>query len=463
LNLSDTVRLALKLPPEVQQAVVVTGADDADKAYVTRGRAQFRQFESRLQFTYLSGLPRNELERRLASLPPRSFVYYLLVSRDGTGQNVHPLDYVDRVSAVANAPVYCWVDSALDHGVIGGVLKNQEAEIDTVGRLALRILGGESADGIAVTSPNLNVPEVNWRQLQRWHISESMVPAGTVIRLRQLSAWATYRLYILGALALILGETALITALLIQLGRRRRAEAQAQRHQARLRTSYDRIRDLGARLLSAQDAERARIARDLHDDISQQVAVLAFDLQRLMDEAGKNGNKTIDSLARTATDKVEMIAKGLHDVSHALHPAQLRVMGLMASIDSLRRQLSTRDLPIAFSHDAVPADIPHDTRLCLFRVAQEALQNAVKHSGASRIAMALRATESDLTLTVVDDGKGFDVGSSWGAGLGLISMSERAESLGGTLRIHSQPGGGTHVTVIVPLRVPSMAAVEIKK
>ena len=269
LNLTATLVLARAMQPDLRNVFVVSGADGADRAYEAFARAQFGSFESRLAFTYLSGLPTKELEARLASLPPHSIVYYLVVDRDGANENFHPIEYLERIAAVANAPVYCWVDSAMDHGIVGGSLKDQVAQVRAIGELAVRVLRGEHPDGIPLLSRDLNVRQVDWRQLQRWGISEARVPAGTLIRFQEPSVWQRYRAYILGSAAIVLAQTALIGGLLIQMKRRRQAEAQLRTSQAALRSSYERIRDLGSRLLSAQDTERSRIARELHDDVSQ--------------------------------------------------------------------------------------------------------------------------------------------------------------------------------------------------
>jgi len=128
----------------------------------------------------------------------------------------------------------------------------------------------------------------------------------------------------------------------------------------------------------------------------------------------------------------------------------LQLLGLVAALDSLRRDLSPPHLVIDFHHRDVPPEIDQNVALCLFRVAQEALGNAVKHSGAGHIGMDLTGGPSWLALTVTDDGKGFDVNGLPSAGLGLISMRERVGSVGGVLEIHAAPASGTRLTVTVP-------------
>ena len=244
---------------------MVTGAAPADKAFEDAMRAQMQSFESRLTVNYLSGLPTDELERRLASLPERSVVYYLLVTEDGAGNKYHPLDYVDRVAAAANAPTYSWVDSAMDHGIVGGNLYSQTEAIRRTGQLALRVLRGEKADSIDTSAIDLNSSQVDWRQLRRWGIDEARVPAGTVVRFREPTIWDRYKGYILAALALLIAQSGLIAGLLIQRRRRYQAEVELRRSQESLRTSYERIRR--PRVANAQGAgdrafaDRARTAR----------------------------------------------------------------------------------------------------------------------------------------------------------------------------------------------------------
>jgi signal transduction histidine kinase len=446
LNFSGTLSLVTELQPDVRQVFVVTGGGSGDKTYEDAAREQFRAFEPRFSFTYLSGLPTGDLEKRLGSLPPHSIVYYTVVNRDGAGQNFHPLEYAERVSAAANAPTYSWIDSTINRGVLGGNLKDLQRQTHAVGELAVRVLRGERADSIPVSAPDLNEDEVDWRQLRRWGLSEASLPKGTIVRFREPSTWDRYRFYIIGAIAVVLAQTVLIAGLLVQRVRRRQAEEQVRGSQAELQKSYVRIRDLGARLLNAQEGERARIARELHDDVSQQMALLEIDLEVL----GHAVPITEEDLAADALRRARDVAKSVHDLSHRLHPAKLRLIGLVAALNGLQRELSQADLKITFSHDNVPSGISPEVTLCIFRVVQEALQNAAKYSRARNVSVHLAGGPSGLILTISDDGVGFDVEQAWGKGLGLISIGERLDAIGGTFQIHSTPGMGTRLDITVP-------------
>ena len=455
LTFTDTLALVADLQPQVRQIFVVSGASPSDMEYERLARQQFAPFESRFEITYFAGLRSTELESRLPNLPANSAIYYLLVNRDGSGENVHPLEYLSHVTAIANAPVYCWVDSAMGRGIVGGSLKDQSEQLDALGRLALRVLSGESAEGIPVSSPNLNVRQVDWRQLRRWGISESRVPQGTRVLFKEPSVWDRYKVYILAAAAVLVAQSFLIAGLLLQRRMRRQAEDHVRRDQEALRGSYERIRDLGARLLQAQDSERSRIARELHDDISQQVALLSINLELLLGAVQPD----TEPLAGEALNRAQDLARSVHDLSHRLHPTKLRLIGLVPALQALQRELSRSDTTIAFTHEGVPANLPLDLTLSVFRVVQEAVQNALKHGRARTVTVDLRGGSNVLALTVSDDGVGFDVDAAWGEGLGLISMGERIEAIEGTLDIRSTPGGGTCLTITVPL--PKERAAEV--
>jgi signal transduction histidine kinase len=334
----------------------------------------------------------------------------------------------------------------MDRGIVGGSLKNQSDQIQALGALAVRVLRGERPESIPVSKLDLNVAQVDWRQIQRWSIPESRIPAGTLIRFREPSVWDQYSAYIVGASLVLLAETLLIVGLIVQRTRRHRAESQLRRSEAEVRASYDRIRDLASRLLDAQERERAHIARELHDDISQQMALLTIDLGLMERDANTKSRAGLQA----ALARGESISKALHELSHRLHPSKLRLIGLVPALNGLQRELSRPDLSISVNHENVPAVLPADVTLCLFRVAQEALHNALKYSGSTRIIVRLAGTSDGLVLSVTDDGVGFNVGAWFGSGLGLVSMEERVEAIGGTFSIQSHPGRGSRVEAQVP-------------
>src|SRR5205814_5678341 len=212
---------------------------------------------------------------------------------------------------------------------------------------------------------------------------------------------------------------------------------------------------LSRRLLGEQEAERTRIARGLNYGIGQQLAILSMEL----DVTGSDEQRA-DSARRLsrALERVHGLSRSVRELSHGLHPTKLQLIGLVAALDELQRDFSQPHLSIAFSDRDVPTGMDHDIALCLFRLVQEILQNAVKHSDAGHVWIELVGGPPGVTLTIIDDGKGFDLDCVGSDGLGLITMRERVESVGGTLNILSTPGSGTRVRIVVPLPAAATSA-----
>jgi len=449
LHFRGSIDLAVALQPDLEHVFVVSGAGPSDRAFEQLARSQFLPLEKRVEFTYLSGLVTRDLEARLKTLPRRSAVFVGLVTRDGAGENFHEMDYLARVASVASAPTYSWADAAVDSGIVGGTRRNHPAEMQAIVTLAVRVLQGASADDIPVSSADLDVNQVDWRQLRRWGISEARVPAGTVVLFRDPGLWDRYKSYIIGSLALLLTQTALIAGLLVQRSKRRQTELELRRSQIDLRASYDRIQHLGRRLLHDQEEERGRVARELHDDICQQLGCLVFELEML--RRGEQQRRKADRTLAAVVEIAQGAVNSVRNLSHQLHPEKLRLIGLVAAIRGLVKDLSAPGLTIAFSHKSVPEWLPDDLALSLFRIVQEALNNIVKHSGATRVSVALSGQAHQLALSIADDGVGFNVDDTRTSGLGLLSIQERLQSLGGRLDILSQPGSGTQLEIRVPI------------
>ena len=207
------------------------------------------------------------------------------------------------------------------------------------------------------------------------------------------------------------------------------------------------LMEMTGRLISAQEEERCRIARELHDDFNQRLALLAIGLERLGHTV--EGDATSRSLVRDLRRLTQEIASDVHRLSHQLHPAKLEHLGLVAAIKGLCREMSEQyGAQIDFLHRNVPTPIANESALCLFRVAQEALSNTVKHSGGKRGKLELLGDRRMLHLCISDPGVGFDPQSVSAKGrLGLISMQERVRAAGGTISIESRPSHGTRIAV----------------
>jgi PAS domain S-box-containing protein len=211
------------------------------------------------------------------------------------------------------------------------------------------------------------------------------------------------------------------------------------------------LRDLGGRLIAAQEEERSRVARELHDDLNQRMALLAIELEQLGPEIEKP--RALRRRVEKLQEQVHEISTDIHRLSYRLHPSKLDHLGLAPAVQSLCKELSVADkLKIDFYQDGFPADLPKDLTLCVFRIAQEALRNCVKHSGAQLAQVRLQKTREAIRLSVSDDGCGFDVESNlMRQGLGFTSMRERLRLVNGSIEIRSQVQQGTVIDVMVPL------------
>jgi signal transduction histidine kinase len=213
------------------------------------------------------------------------------------------------------------------------------------------------------------------------------------------------------------------------------------------------LRELSRRLIAAQEQERHRIARELHDDLSQRLALLAMELEQLSMQPALSAAE-LSLRSKALWQKTSEIAADLHRVSHQLHPTKLEALGLVPAINGFCQELwRQHHLQVRFAHHNVPRTIPRDVALCLYRIVQEALHNVIKHSGVLQAEVQLTGTMSqELQLQVADSGTGFAVDTWPWTGLGLISMRERVHSIDGAIVVHAAPGRGTRIGVTVRLQ-----------
>ena len=226
---APTLELALRLQPETRNVFVVGGASSFDRYLETLVRRDLQPFESRVDISYLYGLSMEEWQKRLPSLPDRSVVLYATVLTDGAGRRFVPHEAVSSISAAANAPVYVFVDQFIGLGPVGGNVYSVEKYGAHVAQLGLQILRGASPTSLPVRELSAQVDLFDARQLKRWKLDEARLPAGSVVRYREPSAWSLYRWHIIGAIAVLLMQGALISGLLLARARQQRAEAEARR------------------------------------------------------------------------------------------------------------------------------------------------------------------------------------------------------------------------------------------
>lgn len=207
-------------------------------------------------------------------------------------------------------------------------------------------------------------------------------------------------------------------------------------------------------LIEAQEHERTRLGRELHDVVGQQITLLALDLARLADMLPAT-LPDAQTLLRVICDEVIGLGSAIHDISYRWQSTKLDLLGLAVSAAHFCDELAARrDVDVAYVTEDLPPDLSRDISLNLFRVLQEALSNAIKHSRAEHYRVTLRATADEVTLDVIDDGCGFDLASALkGEGLGLAGMRERLGLINGEVIIESEPGAGTAIRARAPIRL----------
>jgi signal transduction histidine kinase len=205
------------------------------------------------------------------------------------------------------------------------------------------------------------------------------------------------------------------------------------------------------RLARVQDDERARIARELHDDLGQRLALLTIQLSELQ-QASLDVAPSLAEQLETARKLSEEICIEANLLSHRLHPSRLAHIGLTNAISRLCDEFAQQGImDVDFQHDEIP-DLPSEVTTCLYRVAQEAIRNAEKHSGSRRVRVELAARSDSIRLRVSDAGLGFAATSAdCSTGLGLVSMAERLRSVGGALTVQSEVNRGTHIEASIPM------------
>jgi signal transduction histidine kinase len=438
LEPAKTVETALGLIRGTRHLFVVAGQSDHDRGLTAVVKTDLISYENKLDVTYLTDLPMSKLLQRLRHLPDHSIVLFLSFFKDVQGRAFLSTDEaLPMIAGAANAPVFGIADTYLGHGIVGGFVVSLEEQGKIMGRDALEILGGKPPQDIPIVhGPDLYL--FDWRELHRWNLDESRLPAGSTVLFRQPTLWEKYRRTLLIGL-LVLASLSLLTIYL--LFERKRLHA-ARNEQMRL----------SGMLINAQDHERARLASELHDDFSQRLAMLSLGLEtaaEMVPESPAEANRQLHELVNSASE----LGADLHTMSHRLHSSTLEQLGLAEGVAAFCKEFTAqRGIQVVFSHKDVPRSVPPDISLCLFRIVQEGLRNVQKHSGAAHAEVRIETMNDTLHLSISDDGAGYDVNDGAGRqGLGLRSMRERARLVGGRFEIHSEIRNGTRIDVWVPL------------
>lgn len=439
LDFAACIDIMWQLFPATTNLAIVIGNSPLERLWLAECRQAFQPYTNRLQLIWLNELSFPEMCRRVASLPPGSAIGYATLLVDAAGVPHEQLEALEQLCAVANAPVFGTEEEELGHGIIGGSLTSgRKLGLETA-RLAAQMLRAETPGHIAPSLIGAGPPTFDWRQLQRWHVSESQLPQGSVVRFRDRSLWQRYRWYILGALGIMAAQAATIMGLLVHRARRRAAEASAY--------------ELAGRLVGVQECERREIAGKLHDGLGQDLLVIASQAQLSLGQP-ENPPATVERLKQIASTARQAIQQA-RQMAHNLRPGLLEELGLTKAIRATADKAGqAAGLSMEVTLAEVDGLLPPEFEVNLFRIVQECLNNVLKHAQASLVRITLTREGVNLRLVMEDDGRGFDPSRPASPaldqrGVGLREITERAKMMRGRVMIQSRPGQGTRVTVEV--------------
>ena len=443
LEYLETLDLAKRLIPGTRKVAVVVGSSDFGNLMMTEAKSVFAE-NTEFEFSYLTGLSVEELEGEVAKLPDDSVILFLVYARDPQGHHFYANEVLARMSQRAPVPTFALWDTNLGSGTVGGRMVRIKEQGRMAGEIAVRIMRGEDPASIPIEGgSDTNELVVDFRELHRWGINGNRLPPDTRGLHRTDSLWQQYSSYILLVAGVIVLQSTLIVGLVINRMRRKRAERS-------LTQSRKDARALAGRLITAQEDERKRLAREMHDDLSQRLAANANEAGRLADAL--EGQEQPFASADGIRKELVTLADDVHRISRQLHPSILDDLGLKDALRSECEALADReDIQVDFESRHVPRSIPKTVALCMYRVAQEALRNVTKHAATDQVAVSIIGDDEFLYLKVQDHGKGFQPAKVEGKpGLGLASIKERIRLVEGTLTVTSQPGSGTTIEVRVP-------------
>lgn len=554
----ETIDLALLLHPDTTAIAVI---DAAPNFWWRAAHTELVRHQDKVREIDILGPPSPEMLARVAALPPHTIILFQLAPPSSAEPAVGAFDIL--TGAAKHLPTYsAWNTLCFDHGCIGGAYGHWEKDDLLAGDMAGRLLAGERFGSIPIVDTTNPQAQVDWRELQRWQIPESALPAGTVILYRPPLFWENWRRYVTPAIILIAALVLLIGGLLWERTRKRKAEASLRESEKRFRVMAEitptlvwmcdpkgritylnerrlaftgpnpdagygetwidyvhpddrrNVRDVlseglkdrapfsneyrlrrtdgvfrwmfdvasprlngdgsfagfigsaidvteqklaqqalekvSGQLIEAQEEERSRIARELHDDICQRLALLSMEIDQA-NRSQRGSSANLEEVRRHCSE----IADDVQSLSHKLHSSKLNYLGVVAAIRGFCGEFSKQhEVSVEFTDSNTPRNLSKEVALCLFRVAQEALHNAVKYSGANEFSVEIKGVGNEIQLTVRDKGSGFDVeAAKKNRGLGLVSMQERVHLVHGRFSIESQIGIGTTVLVVVPFAI----------
>lgn len=461
-DLAKTLEMALHLQPHAHRVVVVTGTDAFDRMWEDIARRELPSSARELEVKYLSGLPLGRLLEEVAHLPRDTIVLILSVMRDGAGEIFRPPDVAQKVAADSAVPTYSVFPTYFGRGVVGGYMNSFEAVGQQTATIALRLLSGEGPEQVRAALGPEGSYVADARQLERWSLDESRLPAGTVVRFREPSIWDVYRWHIAAAATAIVLQSLLIAALILQRRQRRIAEVEVQ-HQRTELAHASRLATLGE--LSAS------IAHEVNQPLGA-ISSNADAVELLLDAEPpklEDARRVLLDLKRAnqrASDVVLRIRELLRKREFAFERYDLNAAA-SETVRLLETDVTARGVQVATEFESLPA--VRGDRLQFQQVLLNLLVNgmdAMAGTPAGRRQLNVRTSrneDGDVEIAVTDTGGGIDTTDMLhlfdsffttkkdGMGLGLALCRSIVQAHGGRIWAESSPGGGATFRFMLPV------------
>ncbi len=466
----QTLDLALSLHPDTRQLFVISGSPEHDRRYEAIARQELAAYEDRVHITYLTDLPLNELIARTQALPPQSIgLYVWQKTTDEEGKKLETYEVLERFAPTASIPLYGLGSANIGSGLVGGYVQGAEGNAKRIGEMVVRVLNGERAHDIPVEAAP-NGPMFDWRQLKRWGIDETRLPAGSVVRFREFTFWEQYKWRLVGVFALFALQTTFIGVLLLERSRRRRARellAQLnaeleQRIAARTAALDAKTRELEAFTYS--------VAHDLKAPLRGIDGYSRLLLEDHKDELNEEGRAFLNTIQASAGEMNQLI-QDLLDYSRLerreLNPNRLELQPLVKAVVE-QKQYEIVDREIAFQVNVNGGYVMADAN-GLSQALKNYIDNAVKFTRGvpePLVEVGSRETPGGCLLWVRDNGIGFDMKyhdrifnifqrlnhseDYPGTGIGLAIVRKAMERLGGRAWAESEPGKGATFYLEIP-------------
>ena len=466
----ETLELALKIHQNTKQIFVISGSPERDKRYETAARRELSEFTSKVEIIYLTDLPLNELISRTASLPSNSIALYVWQqSVNEQGKLLETFEVLARIAPTASVPIYGMGTGNLGQGIVGGYLQGPDTNGAKLAEITLRILSGTHPQDIGVEGAP-KVPMFDWRQLQRWGISEENLPPGSFIGFRVLTFWHQYKWYIAGILTLSLLQTLFIVVLLVERSRRRRA----RRALAQLNAELEERIATRTAALNNKTRELETFAYSVAHDLKAPLRgidgysrLLLEDYFEQLDEEGRSFLKTI----HTSTEEMAQLIDDLLEYSRLerreLKSDRIELASLVDTVvEQTRREGSEEQVNFVINING--ESIVGDAN-AIHQALRNYVDNAVKFSrkvSAPRIEISSTETPKSVVLSVRDNGVGFDmqyhdrifnifqrlnsIEDYPGTGVGLAIVRKSMERMGGRAWAESELGRGATFYLEIP-------------